>query len=200
METKEQQNIANEIVNLGLQKAAESMAFFTKEKVELTGIDVQQKDLGKLDDVFPCDNNELKYILTTEIRGDLQGICYLVFSEEEVNKILGVSLPQSILDDKEKLAVMSDAILLEMDNIIVASVVTQFSNSFQYKMYGDVPRLSKSDCNGFKDLMKKENSGREKFIYFKSAMHTKELDISPDFLWMLNDNFIEGVKNYANNN
>jgi len=199
METKERQ-IANEIVNLGLQKAAESMAFFTKEKVELKGIDVKQEGISKIDSIFPCDTNETKYVLTTEIKGDLKGICYLIFSEQEVNKILGVSLPKSILEDPEKLAVMSDAILLEMDNIIVASVVTQFSNSFQYKMYGDVPRLSKSNCIEFKELMKKENSGREQFIYFKSAMHTKELDICPDFLWMLDDKFIEGVRNHAKKN
>lgn len=199
MEIKERE-VANEIVNLGLKKAAESMAFFTKEKVEIKGIDVRRENLSKIDSVFPCETNELKYVLTTEIKGDLKGICYLIFSEDEVQKILGVSLPKSILDDAEKLAVMSDAILLEMDNIIVASVVTQFSNSFQYKMYGDVPRLSKSSCVGFKELMKKENAGREQFIYFKSALHTRELDISPDFLWVLDDNFIEGVKNYAINN
>ena len=199
METEEK-NIANEIVNLGLQKAAESMAFFTKEKVELKGIDVKQENISKIDSIFPCDTKEIKYVLTTEIKGDLKGICYLIFSEQEVNKILGVSLPKSILEDAEKLAVMSDAILLEMDNIIVASVVTQFSNSFKYKMYGDVPRLSKSGCAEFKELMKRENSGREQFIYFKSAMHTKELDICPDFLWMLDDNFMQGVKNYVENN
>ena len=192
MEIKEQE-IANEIVNLGLKKAAESMAFFTKEKVELTGINVKREGLSKIDEVFPCETNELKYVLTTEIMGDLQGICYLIFSEQEVQKILGVSLPKSILEDAEKLAVMSDAILLEMDNIIVASVVTQFSNS-------DVPRLSKADCHGFKDLMKSENAGREQFIYFKSAMHTKELDICPDFLWVLDENFMEGVKNYVAKN
>jgi chemotaxis protein CheY-P-specific phosphatase CheC len=198
MELKEK-NIANEIVNLGLQKAAESMAFFTKEKVEIKGIDVTQEKIEKIDEVFPCESNELKYVLTTEVKGDLKGVCYLIFSEIEVQKILGVSLPTSILEDPEKLAVMGDAILLEMDNIIVASVITQFSNSFKYKMHGAVPRLSKEDCQGFKTLMKAENAGRKQFVYFKSALHTKELDISPDFLWVLDENFMEGVKAYAAN-
>ena len=198
MEAQEQE-IANKIVNLGLRKAAESMAFFTKEKVEITGINVKQENISKINNVFPCATNELKYVLTTEIKGDLKGICYLIFSEEEVKKILGVSLPKSILENPEKLAVMSDAILLEMDNIIVAAVVTQFSNAFNYKMHGDVPRLCKKDCHEFKALIKAENIGREEFIYFKSALHTKELDVSPDFLWMLDSKFMEGVKNYANN-
>jgi chemotaxis protein CheY-P-specific phosphatase CheC len=193
MEVQEQK-IANEIVNLGLKKAAESMAFFTKESVEIKASEVREENLSKIDRIIDRSSSDIHYVLTTEIKGELQGICYLIFTEEEVERILGVALPESVLNDPQKLRVMGDAILLEMDNIIVASVVTQFSNSFNYKMYGDVPRLGKSNTQDLKALMHKENEGRDQFIYFKSEMHTKSLDISPEFVWMLDDNFLKGVQ------
>lgn len=194
-----EQKTANEIVNLGLKKAAESMAFFTKESVRIEAEDVKRESISKIDEIFACRTDELQFVLTTEIKGELSGICYLIFSEAEVERILGVALPESIRSVPEKLQVMGDAILLEMDNIIVASVVTQFSNSFNYKMYGDVPRLSKATCDELKKLMKEENTGKEHFIYFKSEMHTEKLDISPDFVWMLDDKFMDGVKDIAQN-
>ncbi|MGB0167239.1 MAG: hypothetical protein ACPF8V_10345 [Luteibaculum sp.] len=124
----------------------------------------------------------------------MEGVCYLIFSEEEVQRILNVTLPESTRKDPEKLRVMGDAVLLEMDNIIVASVVTQFSNSFAYKMYGDVPQLGKSNSKDLKAKLKSENVGRDHFIYFKSEMHTEKLDISPEFIWILEDNFLAGVQ------
>ena len=194
-----EKDIANEIVNIGLGKAADSMAFFTKEKVLIRGLEVQRLNFNDVDKIASCGSDHLNYILTTEIQGELSGNCYLIFSEEEVQNLLKVSLPESILNDEDKLRVMGDAILLEMDNIIVASVVTQFSNFFNYKMYGDVPRLTKSYCSELKQLIVSENVGKDYFMYFKSEMITEDLNVCPDFLWILNDKYFEGVKAVANN-
>lgn len=190
----QEQILANEIVNLGLKKAAESMAFFTKEKVDITASEVKKENLSKIDEIIDGTSPDLNYILTTEIKGELEGICYLIFSEKEVEKILEVSLPEKMREDPEKLRIMGDAVLLEMDNIIVASVVTQFSNAFEFKMYGDVPQLGKSTRSDLRKKLKAENTGRDHFIYFKSEMHSENLDISPDFIWILEDNFLAGVQ------
>lgn len=190
----QEQILANEIVNLGLQKAAESMAFFTKEKVDITASEVKKEKLSKIDEIIDGTSADLNYVLTTEIKGELKGVCYLIFSEKEVEKILELTLPEKLRADPEKLRIMGDAVLLEMDNIIVASVVTQFSNAFEFKMYGDVPQLGKTTQNDLRKKLKSENNGREHFIYFKSEMHTENLDISPDFIWILEDNFLAGVQ------
>ena len=192
-------DIANEIVNIGLAKAADSMAFFTKEKVLIRGLNLQKIKLDDLNSVLTYDNNDLQFVLTTELKGALKGICYLIFSESDVEKILKVSLPASILNDPAKLKVMADAILLEMDNIIVASVVTQFSNFFNYKMYGDVPKLHKSNNEDLKKLVISENPGSEYFMYFKAEMHSSVIDVTPEFIWMLDDKFLEGVLEIAQN-
>ncbi len=193
MDVKESK-LANEIVSLGLKKAAESMAFFTKEEVKIEASEVKREPIDHIYEIVDFNSADLHYVLSTEIKGELAGVCYLIFSEEEVQRILEVVLPEGVRSDSEKLRVMGDAVLLEMDNIIVASVITQFSNSFSFKMYGDVPQLEKSSGEDLKKKLTAEKHRGEYFIYFKSKMHTEKLDISPDFLWVLEDNFIKGVQ------
>lgn len=186
--------LTKELVNKGLNKAAQSMAFFTKDEVFIHSTDVQLKPISFIQGVLSKEDNKELTILTTEIMGEVGGVCYLIFSEEEVNKILEASLPESVLNSPEKLKVMGEAILLEMDNIIVASVVTQLANALNYKIYGNVPSISKTPPNGFMQIFTSARNTTNYFLYFKSEFKTKELDINPDFIWLLDDNYLQGVK------
>ena len=91
---------------------------------------------------------------------------------------------------------MTDAILLEIDNIITASVVTQFANILQLKLYGGVPQLDILPQNVLNPFLN-ENNKKDHFniIYFNSHFITNHLDINPEFIWLLDDKFFEGVKN-----
>lgn len=193
-----EKDIANEIINICLSKAADSMAFFTKEKVIIRGLDIKEIDISEVTEISKK-SKEMLYVLTTELKGELEGISYLIFTESEVEKLLDISFPASIHNDKEKLRVMGDALLLEMDNIIVASVITHFSNFFNYTMRGDVPRLTKSYSNELTEMIISENADKGYFMYIKSEIHAKDLDINPDFVWILDDNYSEGVKSIAKN-
>lgn len=189
-------DIAKEIFNIGLSKAADSMAFFTKEKVFIKSLDLKMKDVKSIDKLSRKNEDELLYVLTTEVKGELEGVCYLVFSEKEVEEILKVSLPSSIIENPAKCKLMSEAILLEMDNIIAASVITQFSNFFKYKIYGDVPSLLKTSLVKFNDLVKTDDTFKY-VLYFKSEFNTTGMGITPEFIWLLDDKYIEGVKSIA---
>ena len=60
--------------------------------------------------------------------------------------INGPNSPE-ITGNPEIMAEMSDGILLEVDNIISASVITQFSNILNHRIHGGVPQLKKLDKN-----------------------------------------------------
>ncbi|UKN01605.1 hypothetical protein K6119_17930 [Paracrocinitomix mangrovi] len=192
---KTELELTKELINVGLEKAAQSMAFFTKDEVSIHSTDVQIKPMSFIGRLLSKEDNQELAILSTEIMGEVGGVCYLIFSEEEVNRILEVSLPESVRNDPDKLKVMGDAILLEMDNIIVASVVTQLANALNYKMYGNVPAISRTLPNGFMQIFSSARNSTNYFLYFKSEFKTKGLDINPDFIWLLDDNYLEGVKN-----
>lgn len=190
-------DIAKEIINVGLGKAADSFSFFTFDKVIIRGLDFKFKNLEKINDISNKSEIETLYVLSTEILGELKGVCYLILSENEVNKLHEVCLPTSIRNNPEALKEMGDAVLLEMDNIIVASVVTQFSNFFNYKMYGDVPKLSKTIYKGFEQIVSSANRCSNYFLYFKTEFLSSGLQLNPEFIWLLDEKYYEGVKNIA---
>ena len=80
-------DIAKEVLNVGLGKAADSIAFFTHDKVVIRSLDLQIKEPHKvIYDISNKREDESLYVLSTELLGEMRGVCYLIFSEEEVNR------------------------------------------------------------------------------------------------------------------
>ena len=89
---------------------------------------------------------------------------------------------------------MTEAFLLEIDNIMTANVVTQFSNIFQKKIYGDVPSLFMLKGNEINKFLSENHNNELNVIYFNARFNTKSFEINPEFIFMMDDVFFENVK------
>lgn len=185
--------VAKKIVKKGLLRAAESLSFFMKESVGIEELDFQAKNF------IMCPNkvgNDI-HLLTTEIIGDLPGVCFLIFSKEEADKLRDIALPDDIKNNPAMAAEMNDAIMLEVDNIITASVVTEFSNILKQKIYGNVPGLTLVNNQQLQNLLL-NNFKKDGFaINFKTQFISSHLNFSPEFIWLFDDKFINRIKNVA---
>ena len=190
-------DLAEKIINIGLAKASDSMAFFTKEKVLLNSLEVTLKELATINSFSEKHNDENIAILSTELIGELTGICFLIFSEADCKKIEEVCLPEQFRSDVINSTEMLDALLLEMDNIIAASVITQFSNIFKFKVHGGVPGIKRIKVSELTPTVKNMSKNPSYMLYFKSNFNTYSMNINPEFVWLLDDNFINGVKKIA---
>ena len=186
------------IIGIGLTKSADSLSFFIKEKVKIlvTDIEICSEDYSY---ISKKQESKSTYLLTTEIKGEIAGKAYLIFDKQEVEKIVADNLPQSIMDNPLQKAEMTMAFLLEIDNIITASVVTQFSNILDAKMYGDVPQLNILEGNKLQNYLESNNSTNTKTIYVNSKFVAEKMNIEPEFIWPLEDNFFQSVKKVVNN-
>lgn len=189
-------DITKEIINIGIAKAADSLSFFIKEKVLIRLLEIQVNSR----DYFPISRkNHLtnkNYLLTTEIKGVMKGKAYLIFNEQETEKIGAANLPESIRNNEVEKAKMTEAILLEIDNIITGAVVTQFSNIFQCKIYGDVPSLNILAAQDINHHLSVHHDQGLNVIYFNARFITKdETEITPEFIWLMDDTFFNEVKN-----
>jgi chemotaxis protein CheY-P-specific phosphatase CheC len=187
-------DITKEIVNIGLSKAADSLSFFIREKVLIKLVDIKFNP-ENYSPISRKNDSQKSYVLTTYIRGDIGGKSLLIFNESEVEKLIDANLPDSIKNNPVEKANMMDAILLEIDNIITASVITQFANILQCKLYGDVPGLNVIPENMLNQYLDETNPHKLNVIYFNSQFITKDLDINPEFVWLMDDSFYSGVKN-----
>jgi chemotaxis protein CheY-P-specific phosphatase CheC len=187
-------SFAKTMVRKGLLKAAESLSFFMKEDLGIKEFNFQ------INDAIECPNKsgENIHLLTTEVMGDLPGICYLVFSEEEANKLREIALSVEIRSNPEFMAEMKDAIMLEVDNIISASVITEFSNILNHKIYGNVPSLRLVDENELKQLVT-GNLKKDLFIInFKTQFMSSNVNFCPEFVWLFDRKFVNSIKLLAN--
>lgn len=185
-----------DVLNVGFTKAAETLSFFMAEKISIEAFDfkIEAIDFYKNNFKFKSDS---KYILTTEIIGEINGSCYLVFSKADTTKLFELGLPKNLIKESEEYQDMSKGLLLELDNIVSASVITQFANLLKCKMHGGVPAIweVKNDFNQEKDLF--ANNLHDSYILnFKSKFisSSTEENFSPEFIWVLTPTFVEKVK------
>lgn len=187
---------AETIIKQGLSKAAESLGFFMKEQIKSNGVHLAINKFDKNFD-FTQKYGANIHFLITEVIGELKGVCCLVFSEEEANQLRKAALPKEIVENPEMMTEMADAIMLEVDNIISASVITQFSNLLEHKIYGGVPQLKKFDAKQLNEFVDSNYSNELYIINFKTHFVSSNLDFSPEFTWLFDNSFLSSIKKFA---
>jgi chemotaxis protein CheY-P-specific phosphatase CheC len=198
METlnKKESEVAMSIINIGLDKAAESLSFFMKEEIQLESLDLS---VNKVNTKFDFTNKlgDNIHFLITDVIGELKGVCCLIFSEKEADQLRKIALPKEILENPLMMNEMADAIMLEADNIISASVITQFSNILNHRIYGGVPQLKKFSSKQLNDFVE-SNYGDDLFIInFKVHFSSSHMDFKPQFVWLFDNSFLLSIKKFA---
>lgn len=188
--------VANDIINTGLLKAAESLSFFMKDKIMLDKTDCCFNKPSVPSDFTTKKGNNV-HLLITEVIGELKGVCCLIFNEEEADKLRQTALPEEIKSNPAIMAEMKDGILLEVDNIISASVITQFSNILKHKIYGGVPSIKKITSDEVNQYIKEKLEEDMFVISFNTHFISSNIDFSPQFLWLFDASFARSIQNYS---
>lgn len=183
---------AKEIVTAGLTKAAESLSFFMKEPISLDGVNFNNPADAA---VLTNKKGENINLLLTEIIGELNGICCLLFTEDEANKLRHAALPPEIINDSALMTEMRDGILLEVDNIISAAVITQFSNILNRKMHGGVPRIKKISHESINKFIREKLEKDMLIVNFNTHFSSSTINFSPQFIWLFDHSFSQSIAN-----
>ena len=193
--TSQEIEVAKTIISAGLVKSAESLSFFMNETITLKDFDAEKHLDNPPLELSKKDESNI-HLLTTKVIGEMKGICCLIFSEEEADHLRKAALPQEILDSPEMMEEMSDGIMLEVDNIISASVITQFSNLLKVKIHGGVPSLKKVTSKEMEEFISGEVDQELYLISFKTSFESSKANFNPEFVWLFDNTFIDCIKNY----
>lgn len=189
----ELKEVAYKVIRQGLDDAAKSLEFFTKTETNLElDEDFKFNGLSALD-LAVADTDQV-YVLTTTLEGEMNGVAYLLVTKNEVEALMKAYYPGKEFDEA-KYEKKSNNLLLEMDNIITASVVTQLANHFKYKTYGGVPQLQIISKAALEELISSKKGEHDFVIDFKAKFVAQGVDVKADFIWFVDETFVEGVKN-----
>jgi chemotaxis protein CheY-P-specific phosphatase CheC len=188
--------VATNLISGGLTMARSSMEQILRSPIDLERIDYSS-DSAEIP-YFNTKKGSKLHLIKTELKGQLTGSCFLVLSDEEVNKINESCLPAELLSDlSEDGESMKMAFLKEIDNMVAAAVVTEFSNILDLELFGDVPHAYLLDESDVMEYLASESVVYKTIIHFKAHFHGKELGISPDFIWMFSDQFVDKIRAIA---
>ena len=177
------------IMNQGFARAATSFTKFIGKEVKITN--TKSFIIRHTDDFsYVSEETGNLFVLVTEIIGDLFGKSYLIFNDKESKDVFNMAANGSLAES------MKEAMLMEIDNIISASVISELSDALKISIYGDVPRLEKLEGTQLQEFISVEddNTDPTSVILTNTTFqfgHNQE--IHPQFIWKLSTKIFEIV-------
>jgi len=188
-----QQDILKELFNISLAKAADSLSFFVRDKIFIKDLSLCVADRHRAMSMIDRQLDAASVILETVLKGDHTGKTYLLFSEGDMRNFFSVAHPinpDARLEDE-----FSKELLLEVDNILAASVVTELSNILNVSLYGDVPQLI-ADVPALKTQLSAES---DDVVYLQVVANyvSDGMVMEPHFIWLIGSGFFNRIQQFA---
>jgi chemotaxis protein CheY-P-specific phosphatase CheC len=192
--TVSRENFVIQMMNMGFSKAVDSFSRMVGKKVTLAHSNVTLvKSQTEYLNTYQKSANLL--VLTTQMIGELTGKSYFILSDAETAEIAKFvyRMPAGNLTPE-----VCQAVLLEIDNIISASVIGQVSNSISKEVYGDVPALQQVKGDAIQTFIKNDFSilKPENFVVLTVTFNVEApIKIHPQFIWKLSSKVFEMIPN-----
>lgn len=194
-----EKQIARELLYAGYKKAAESFSALTKQKITMkpARVEISQNEVAVVNNLK---NSDGLVLITTTIIGELSGRSYLLVDRFEAAEIYKACMPYS--ENEESRTMEMEAILKELDNIISAAVITEFSNFLDVMVFGDVPVLNCVDQRQLKHALHNDfKVGDQEYFIVADAVFVSENNarLRPQFIWKLTQGFVSRIRDNISN-
>lgn len=197
--TERENSATDKLLQFGLSKAALAFKSILGADATLSDIKSDLEQIGEIPQY--CTKSDGKtHLLKTELVGDVKGLCHLIFSEQEVQRLQNAGLPEEVLvNNNPETRLMKLEYLTEIDNMVAGAVVTQLANFLNLEIYGNVPSLHVMQADEVNKYIKAEAGVYDSKVEFRAVFNIPELNVQPEFVWLLQESFIDKVKENAEN-
>lgn len=127
-----EKDVLREIISIGLARAADSFSSFSKSGVLLDAPEVKIIEPKVLPDVIDK-FEEIYYVASSEIQGELNGKTFLLFTSENITKIADVCVTDRATEEKEYKKQIQE-MQLEISEIITDALAAQISKILQLNL------------------------------------------------------------------
>lgn len=189
MDSRSRENFLVHVMNTGFERAATSFSKLINKSVKISNSNsifvLHDEDFSYISE----EAGEL-YVLVTQIIGEISGKSFLIFNHYESQEIFKVISP--LVRD----ASLNESFLLEIDNIISASVIAELSNALNLEIYGDVPQIIKVDSQHLQALIGAEvNKANPSSLIFSNTTFQFENSerVHPQFIWKMSSKVFDFI-------
>lgn len=186
----EQSYLINDITNIALGNVASALSTVLKDEILVRNVvEVKHFESAQL---LRQDYKENVFVLTTDIIGDMKADTMLIVHGEDVQGIIKKTLPTTEWGKKQ----MREAMLLELDNILIAAFVTKFANLFNNKIHGHVPHIEEMSIEDFSTHIKQKETQPNVSYALKAELGAFKSRINLELICMFDKSLISFVKNF----
>jgi chemotaxis protein CheC len=166
-----EKDVLREIINIGLARAADSFADFSHEKVLLDVPDVKIIETKVFPEVVG-EYNSLYTVIRSDIRGDLNGKTFMLFSDEDIQRIALFCLDCDEEDEDYDLQVMN--LLKKISFVIALALCKQLEGILSLKLENEDPEnIGEKEQKSVKHIIDDMPDGQPFMITIKT--HFKKL-------------------------
>lgn len=189
-----QLEVTREMIEDSLERAVRSMERMLKIRVQA---DLKGFGDGPIDYIPEYDSQakEKFHLVKVIFDGDIEGAFYFIVDGNEVDLINRVCLPEifksetGITDET-----MSHGFMSEIENVIASLTLKVISEYMGVEVLGQVPIIQIVEGQDLNQFLRKENKSMNTAFHVKSVLRGVVVSISPYFIWMLDQKFIEKLR------
>jgi chemotaxis protein CheY-P-specific phosphatase CheC len=135
------------------------------------------------------------HVMKVALNGPIGGAFYFIINWHEVELINRVCMPDSINPaTHSENRQMKIGIISEIENTIAAQSVSRISDFLGVQLLGGVPEMDTMEGERINEYLVEELYANKASFYAQSVLNGVAVDISPYFVWMLDDNFSKTLK------
>ncbi|MGD1889839.1 MAG: hypothetical protein ACFB15_04455 [Cyclobacteriaceae bacterium] len=197
--TNQEQRIVQHLIEIGYNNAASSFSSLVKQPVTIEALCFEIAETSTKVPITYQDGNMT--LVTTDIMGEAGGRSYLLLSESECSALQGVCAPS--ISDEEQRKVMQEAIVKEIDNILSAAVLTEFSNALDLHVFGGVPHLFILPRQEMKGKIEEDFAAADDGYCLTANTRfllEENTQLQPQFFWRLTTDFLHRIEKYVATN
>jgi len=186
--------IIEEMITQSLEKAAQSMEQMLRIRVKPEIIQFGEgelKPLHEFDDLGRFKVNLMK----VAFKGEINGAFYFVINSHEMDLINQVNLPDDITYSRSsEHKMMRNDFMSEIENLIANMSIAALSEFLGVEVTGEVPIVRNMKGELVNSYLENENEQNQTNFFVKSTLNGVVVNISPHFLWMIDENFVRITK------
>lgn len=187
--------LLEELVESALSKSADAMGKMLKIRIKSNLLDF---GLGRLRSISGFDElGRFKvHLVKVQLKGEVGGAFYFVINAHEVDLINQVCMPEGMrmAGTVSENKLMKHGFMSEIENMIAALSIGEISEFLGVQLLSEVPEVMILQGDEVNEFLLNENFNANTAFHVKSELTGVVVNISPFFLWMLDQTFLDKLR------
>ncbi len=187
-------DVYRDMISEALEKAAQAMGQMLRIRMNHDLKDFGYGILGKIDEFDDLGRFKVN-IVKVAFNGEIKGAFYFIINIHETQLINAVCLPDDVNATRSsETTMMKHDFMTEIENLIASMSITEISEFLGAHLKMEVPQMRTMKGEDVNEYLENQNDINRTKFFVKSTLNGVAVNISPYFIWMFDEKFVEVSK------